>query len=328
MVDDVNELIAKAKKSFKFYIGAGDDPNSKLNKIPVGIDVLDRLLKGGLKRGGFHIFVGPYSTGKTFLGQQAIRNVQVLGGSTVYIDAERRYDPDWFALSGIDVSKLLIARPTFGEEAIDLVCFYLDKKVDFIFVDSMAALVPEAELLADSSDQFIGLQSRMFTTAFRSITPKNTNSVIVATNQLRQNIGSRFNPGILKKMPGGEAQYYFSSLIMEVTRKGWITEKGEEDSGEEKLSAKRRSVGFNISCFIEKCNYAPPFKSCEIPFSFMTGQLDNTAAVINLAVDLDIIKQTAAWYAYKDQKILGKQAVYDYFSKNTAELEELKKLIL
>lgn len=325
---DIDKLADLASKSFKCDIGIANKPEFALSLVQTGLPVLDRLLGGGYPRGRLNIITGPFGTGKTYICHNITSNFQKNGLSCIWIDAERRYNPQWAEKIGVDTNKLILNRPTFGEEAIDLVLFYLSKRVDLIVIDSIAALSPLAEYEAGMEQKFMGLQSNMLSTAFRKIIPENNNTVLICINQLRQSIGSRFNPGVLKKMPGGDAQYFYATSIMEVTRKGWITEKDGDSGGEEeKLSAKRRSVGFNINCFLEKCDFALPYKSCDLPFNFTTGKIDNTSSIVDLAVDLELIKHSGAWFYYGEEKFMGKQAMLDWFNEDIARLDKLRSSI-
>ncbi len=326
MKDEIKDLIQKASKSYKCNIKSADDPLFELKLISTGISVLDRLLGGGLPRARMHILTGPFGTGKTTLAYNIVASAQSKGGICVWLDAERRFNPEWAKKNGIELEDLVMNQPNYGEQAIDLIIFYLQQKVDIIAVDSLAALIPLAQAEASSEKDFIGLQARMFSDAFKKIVPENDNTVFLAINQQRKTIGSRFNPGILKTMPGGEAQFYHASSIVEITRKGWITEKGSEKE-EEKVSAKRRSIGFNINCFLEKCDYAVPYRDCDIPFSFITGKMDDTSAIVDIAIDLKLIKQGGAWYHFEDQKFMGKQALLDWFNEDLSRVEGLKEKI-
>ena len=326
MKDEIKDLVQKASKSYKCNIKTADDPLFELKLIPTGIDVFDRLLGGGLPRARMHILTGPFGTGKTTLAYNIVAAAQDKGGLCVWLDAERRFNPEWSHKNGVSLEDLIMNQPNYGEQAIDLIIFYMEQKVDMIVVDSLAALIPLAQSEANSEQAVMGLQARMFSDAFKKIVPKNDNTVFLAINQQRKTIGSRFNPGVLKTMPGGEAQFYHASSIIEVTRKGWITDKGDGKE-DEKISAKRRSVGFNINCFLEKCDYAVPYRDCEIPFSFITGKMDNASSIIELALDLKVIKQAGPWYNYEDQKFMGKQALLDWFNDDPTRMEALKEKI-
>jgi len=200
----------------------GSNPDAKLERIPSGIDTFDKMIGNGLVRGRIHLFTGGFASGKTYISQKVIESAQKSGGVCVYIDAEKRFDPTWFSLTGVDIDKLIISRPTHGEQALDLSVFYLKENVDVLVIDSLAALVPMQEDADSMEQQSIGLQPRMLNKAFRKIIPANNKTVLIAINQQRQEIGTVFHRGIQKKMPGGEGQYYYASLIVDIRRGDWI----------------------------------------------------------------------------------------------------------
>jgi hypothetical protein len=148
---------------------------------------------------------------------------------------------------------------------------------------------------------------------------------------MRMDIGNPYNTGVQEKLPGGMGQTYTASLILQTRRRGWLLEKngkmieGKPDGKDSKNVSK---VGFIIEAFIQKCNYAPPFTSCHIPFNFYKGTLDNIASIIDLAVDCGIIKQKGPWYVYGDKKIMGRLAVCDYFESEPEEFEKVKEEVL
>jgi len=288
---ELDKLIENAEKSTKCDVFRGSDEKGKTSVIPTGIDALDLILKGGLRKGRIHIFSGEFSTGKTLIAQKLIATTQKNGGTCVFIDAERRYDPEWFKLTGVDIDELVVARPLTGEQAIDMIIYWSKNDVAVIVIDSFAALLPMAEYEADTEQQFMGLQARLLSKAFRKIVPVCKNTVIVGTNQLRYEIGGFSKPGIRKKLSGGISQYYFASLIMSVRRREWKT----DDKG--------LRIGFMMECFLDKCNFGPPFTSCEIPFNFYTGQLDLVSTLVSLALDENIVIKEGSWYSYQDLKV-------------------------
>lgn len=326
--DDIDRVLATVKKSVKGFVGRGDNPEACLKRVPFDIPVLDKILGGGLVRGRIHLFTGQYSTCKTYLTQKAISQVQKIGGRAAFIDAERRYDPEWFALTGVNIKDLILIRPNFGEEAIDAAITLVKEKIDIVVIDSFAGLLPIDEADEGMEQKFIGLQARMMNKAFKKLVPINNDTVIIATNQMRENIGNSYHPGINQSMPGGKGQFYFSSLILETRRRGWLTKNIKTGKTEEGGSKDSQKTGFIVECFMTKCNFAPPLQSCQIPFNFIEGTLDNVASVVELAIETGVIKQTGAWYAYKDQKLMGRQSVCDYFEENKDEFEEVKKEVL
>ena len=311
---DIKDLLEKANSSFDCFTGFGNSPNARLERIPTGIDTFDRAIGGGMVRGRFHLFSGGFASGKTYISQKVIQSAQKDGGICVYIDAEKRYDPAWFALVGCDIDNLIVSRPNYGEQALDMVLFYLKQKVDVIVIDSLAALVPMKEDEDSMEQQSIGLQSRMLNKAFRKITPVNDRTVLIGINQQRQDIGTIYTRGIQKKMPGGEGQYYYASLIVDVRRGEWIKKD-------------KQKIGHEINCVVTKCNFHPPFNQCLIPLRYDTGQIDNVTMIVNLALDFGIIKKRGAWYSIEGEEKpkQGIEEVAQFYNDNPEKFEELRK---
>jgi recombination protein RecA len=311
---DVKELLDKANKSFPCFTGLGSNPDAKLERIPSGIDTFDKMIGNGLVRGRIHLFTGGFASGKTYISQKVIESAQKSGGVCVYIDAEKRFDPTWFSLTGVDIDKLIISRPTHGEQALDLSVFYLKENVDVLVIDSLAALVPMQEDADSMEQQSIGLQPRMLNKAFRKIIPANNKTVLIAINQQRQEIGTVFHRGIQKKMPGGEGQYYYASLIVDIRRGDWI-------------KSDNHKIGHDIHCVVTKCNFFPPFGESVIPLRYDTGQIDNVSMIINLALDFDIISKKGPWYYIKGEEKpkQGLEEIIQYYRDNTEKFDELRK---
>jgi len=327
--EDIETALDEAKKSMKGIALKGDDPSLQLIKESFDIPVLDNMLKGGLKRKGITILTGAFSTCKSFLAQKAIAAIQKKGGSAVYIDTEGRYDPEWFTLTGVDIAKLDVIQPEYGEEAVDIAISYLKAGIDMLVFDSFAGLVPIEEYEAGMEQKFMGLQARMLNKAIKKMNPLNKNSVILAINQTRVDIGNPYGGGMQEKLVGGIGQYFHASLILQTRRKGWLLEtKDGKIVEDEKASKKAKKVGFVISCVVQKSNYCPPHVSCDIPFNFYSGQLDNLASIVDLAVDSGKILRAGAWYKYKKEKFMGMQNVCKYFQENTEEFEALQIEVL
>jgi len=313
---DVNELLELANKSFPCFTGVGSSPDAKLERIASGINVFDKIVGGGLVRGRLHLFTGGFASGKTYISQKIIENAQKEGGICVYIDAEKRYDPEWFQLTGVEVDKLIISRPTYGEQALDLAIFYLKQNIDVLVIDSLAALVPMQEDADSMEQQSIGLQPRMFNKAFRKIIPANNKTVLIAINQQRQEIGTTYHRGIQKRMPGGEGQYYYASSIIDVRRGEWIKQD-------------KFKVGHEIDCVVSKCNFHPPFGQCVIPLRYDTGQIDNVTMIINLALDHNIIKKKGPWYYLdgEEKPRQGLEEVSQYYRDNEEKFRVIRDLV-
>lgn len=317
-LSDLDKLIKEAEKSFGCYTGLGSDPNAIVKKVPTGIEFFDNIVAGGLRRGAIHLFSGGFASGKTFMSQKAIAELQKINDKAicVYIDAEHRYDPEWFKLTGVQLDKLIVQRPNYGEQAMDLVIFWCKNNADIIVVDSLAALVPLAEEEESNEKQSMGLQARMLGKAFRKITPVNLNSVIICINQQRQEIGNVYNRGIQHKMPGGEAQYFYASLIVDVRR------------GEYKLDDNGRKIGHQINCLVTKCNYAPPFGTCKIPLVYKTGSVDIIGAIVNVAIDEGLITKKGGWYYPKEGEVVqGLESLCVYYKEHQDEFTDLKSKV-
>lgn len=310
---EIKSLLSNANDSFKGKIFIGDDPDLKIKKISSGIKILDDILGGGVPRGRSIVISGEFSTGKTFLTQKFIETSQKDGLSCVFIDAEKAVDPEWFKMTGIDLNKLIVARPNTGEEGIDMIIHFLKENVDLIVLDSLAALVPSSEINENMEQQFIGLQSRLINKGFRKILAENNNTVFIAINQLRESIGK---PGIFKSMPGGKGQYFFSSIILEVSRKEWI--KNKED----------QKVGFIIRCLTSKNKLASPFQTVDIPFNFITGQVDYAFILFEVALEMNLITKQRNTYMYGEVKLgVGKDNSICTIQQDDKLMSELRKKV-
>jgi recombination protein RecA len=237
----------------------------------------------------------------------------------------------------VDISKLIVIRPLTGEEAFEATEILIKEKADVVVIDSFASLLPNQEAEEEEISPTIGLQARLLSQGLRRLVPINDNTVVVATNQMRQDIGTGYHRGIQERMSGGVAQYFYASLIVKVSRRGDITipiggdstvvEVGE-DGSEDTNRKNRRKVGFMLECLVTKCNYAPPFQSCQVPFNFYTGQLDNVASMVDLAISLNVIERKGAWYQYKGEKFQGRQGVIDWVKEDPTRIEEIKSVVL
>lgn len=316
---DLDKLVKEAEKSFGCYTGFGSDPRSIVQKVPTGIEFFDAIVAGGFKKGAIHVFSGGFASGKTLIAQKAIAEIQKrnLNSICVYIDAEHRFDPEWFKLTGVNLETMIVQRPLYGEQAMDLTIFWCKKRADVVVIDSLAALVPMAEDADSLEKQNIGSLARLISRSLRKIVLNNEDTVVICINQLRQDIGTTYNRGILHKMPGGEAQYFYASLIVDVRRGEYILDK---DS---------KKIGHQINCLVTKCNYAPPFGSCKIPLIYKTGEIDIIGAIVNVAIDENLIPKKGGWYYLTEgaKPVQGVEAVCEYFKANTGEFDILKQKI-
>jgi recombination protein RecA len=293
----------------KGIIKYGSDPSLEVKFVKFGIPQLDDLLGFGLPRGRAVLFVGDYSSGKTFLAQQAMARVQAEGGTAAYVDAERSYDEKWFRASGVDTDKLLVSVPEYGEKAVDVCVALIEAKVDIVVLDSIAALIPFIEVEEDSSaeQQLVGTQPRLVASAFRRFTVANTDSIFIGINQIAKGIG-QYAP---ETLPGGKKQQFASHIILRLNREQWITE-----------GSKKKRVGFDIHMVAIKNKMSRPFGECTIPFYF-NGEFDDIITNIDFALSRNIIKQAGPYYKFGDIKSLGKAALKTHFKDHPEDYQRL-----
>lgn len=278
----------------------GDDPRLIPTRMPIGIVPVDDILGGGLPHGTCTLIVGQESTGKTIICQYAIAAQQRTDKPQVlYLDAERTYDPDWWKLSGVDPSKLIIARPTTAEELIDLAAEALatQPELGMIVCDSLAALPPTKMVSESAERNDIGSLARLVNLLYIKIVPVLERRIFIGTNQLRENIG-----GYGDRYPGGLSQRYYSHVILKTRREGWITEGKER-------------VGFNLEVSTVKNKTTAPQQTATIPFMFR-GQVDMLSVAIEDAISRGTITQQLPYYTVRGKKLLGKANVRKYLSEN------------
>lgn len=298
---DLDELVEKG------VIRKGSDERFIIRRIPFGIPVLDETISGGIPRSRITILTGDYSCGKTFLIQLLVKNALEEELQVVYIDAERTYDPIWWEQIGINLDKLLIAQPTTGDEAVNLIDSLAVEGIDVIAVDSLAALVPMEILERKAEEKLIGAQARLINNLMQKMLALNPSSALVCTNQLRSTLG----PGPIDTMPGGKGQMFFTSLILRVHREGWL-----EDG-------KGNRIGFNMRVVVRKSKVGTPWKECTLPFHFR-GEIDLLSLLVERALEASIIKQTGPWYSILGgEKQLGRNTIIDDLQRD----EELKKRV-
>lgn len=316
----INDLLAK----YGQYDGrAGSDPKNKVLWIPTGITALDKVLGGGIPRNRISIFLGDFAAGKTFICQKAIAALQSQGGMAAFIDAELKMDQDWFATTGIDTDKLLVFQNSIGEEVLDL-AMRLVGDVDLLIIDSLAALVPTAEATTGMDQDLVAAQARMINKFFRKVLPKlnrvtGSKCAVVFINQVRSGIGG-FIP--IESYPGGRAQKFFSSIILRVTRAGWVTVPAKFGGKDVK-----QRIGFDIVCKTEKNSLSSPFKMCSLPFSF-DGSIDEVRALGRVGVDLGLIRQEGPIYLYGDIRERGRGAWLKVFRTKPDLQEKMRREIL
>ena len=294
------------------------DSNASMNieTIPTGALSLDIALGiGGLPKGRVVEIYGPESSGKTTVALHMIAEVQKRGGIAGFIDAEHALDPVYAKAIGVDIDNLYISQPDFGEQALEITeTFVRSGAVDIIIVDSVAALVPKAEIDGDMGDSHVGLQARLMSQALRKLTAiiSKTNCIVVFINQLREKVGVMFgNP---ETTTGGRALKFYSSVRMDVRRIETLKQSGD-------------MVGNRARVKVVKNKVAPPFKEAE--FDIMFGQgISREGDVLDLAAELGVIVKSGAWYAYKDDKIgQGRENAKMTLKNHPEMLEEVENAV-
>lgn len=291
-------------------------PERNISVIPTGSIALDLALGvGGLPRGRIIEIFGPESSGKTTLVQHIIAEAQNLGGTAALIDAEHAFDPVYASKTGVDVDNLFVSQPDTGEQALEIAeTLIRSNAVDVIAIDSVAALVPRAEIEGDIGDNYIALQARLMSQALRRITGaiSKSNCIVIFTNQLRTKVGVMFgNPEVTS---GGRALKFYASVRLEIRKVQSITE-GEDAKG---IKARVKVV---------KNKVAPPFRSAEFDIMFNEG-ISKTGGLLDVAVDLGIVKKSGSWYEFNGQKLgQGREAVKENLSNDKKTFGEIDKKI-
>ena len=294
------------------------DPASKMNveTIPTGSISLDIALGlGGIPKGRVIEIYGPESSGKTTVTLHMIAEVQKRGGICGFIDAEHALDPAYAKAIGVDVDNLYISQPDNGEQALEITeTMVRSGAIDLVVVDSVAALVPKAELEGDMGDAHVGLQARLMSQALRKLTGAigKTNCTVVFINQLREKVGVFYgNPQVTT---GGNALKFYSSVRMEIKKVDTIKVNGEV-------------VGNRTRAKIVKNKVAPPFKEAEFDIMFGEG-ISFVGDLLDLATEVDVINKAGAWYAYKGNKIgQGRENAKIYLQDNPEVLKEVEEAV-
>jgi recombination protein RecA len=283
----------------------GDATQMRVETIPSGALTLDIALGGGLPKGRVIEIYGPESSGKTTLALHAIAEVQKAGGVAAFVDAEHALDPTYSGILGVDIDNLLVAQPDTGESALEIVDQLVrSAAVDLVVIDSVAALVPRAEIEGEMGDNQVGLQARLMSKALRKIAGNigKTGSTVIFLNQLRQKIGVTYgNPEVTT---GGTALKFYASVRLDI-RRAQTLKKGSE--GEYGIRAKVK---------VAKNKVAPPFRIAEFDIIFGKG-ISRLGCVLDIAEQTDIIIRKGAWYSYNGENIAqGRDNVVIHLEEN------------
>ncbi len=294
----------------------GDKVQEKIATIPTGSIALDLALGiGGLPRGRIIEIYGPESSGKTTLCQHIIAETQRLGGTAALIDAEHAFDPIYAEKTGVNIKDLLVSQPDTGEQALEIADTLIrSNAVDLIVVDSVAALVPKAEIEGDIGDSFMALQARLMSQALRRLSGavSRSNCTLVFTNQLRTKLGVMFgNP---ETTPGGRALRFYASVRLEIR-------KIEDIKGE------GQTTGIRCRVTVRKNKVAPPFRVAEFDIMFAQG-ISKEGSLLDVGSEFGLIKKSGSWYEYNGEKLgQGKESARAYLRENKKLADELEKKI-
>ncbi|MCR5706169.1 MAG: recombinase RecA [Acholeplasmatales bacterium] len=321
-MNEREEALNKALKDIEKQYGngsimrLGDKPIQKIDVLPTGSLALDNALGvGGYPRGRVIEIYGPESSGKTTFALHAIANAQKEGGFAAFIDAEHALDPLYAKNLGVDVENLILSQPDSGEQALDIAeALIKSGSIDVIVIDSVAALVPEAELNGDMGQSMVGTQARLMSQAMRKLSGAiaKANCIAIFINQIREKVGIMFgNP---ETTTGGRALKFFSSVRLEI-RRGEAIKDGTT------------IVGNMTNIKIVKNKVAPPFKSCSVEIIYGKG-ISHTGELVDTAVELDILNKSGAWYSYNGEKIgQGREKTKDYLEQNPDVASEIEAKI-
>jgi recombination protein RecA len=317
------DALDAALKQIEKNFGAGsimklaDGASVAVQGVPTGALSLDLALGGqGMPRGRICELFGPEGSGKTTLALHVIANAQKAGGVGAFIDAEHAMDPTWARRLGVNLEQLLISQPSTGEEALEI-CELLIRSnaVDVIVVDSVAALIPRAEIEGEMGDQHVGLQARLMSQAMRKLTGaiSRSRTSVIFINQIRMKIGVMFgNP---ETTPGGRALKFYSSVRIDIRRISTIKE-GD------------RAVGNHVRARVVKNKVAPPFRNAEFDIMFDKG-ISAEGDLIDLAVQHEIVSKQGAWFSYGETRLgQGRENAKTFLADNSDVADEIRQAVL
>lgn len=322
VIDNRNEKLKQVMADIEKQYGKGaimnlgDDTKREIEVISSGLLSLDIALGVfGFPKGRIVEIYGPESSGKTTLALHAISSVQKNGGKAAFIDAEHALDPDYAKKLGVDLNELLLSQPDNGEQALEI-CEALvrSEAIGIIVIDSVAALVPKAEIDGEMGDSHIGLQARLMSQALRKLSGivNKTNTIVIFINQLREKVGVMFgNPEVT---PGGKALKYYASIRIDI-RKSEAIKNGTD------------IIGNKVNIKVVKNKVAPPFKVTTVDVMYGEG-VSKVGEIVDIASDLNIIDKSGAWYSYNGDKIgQGKENVKALLKENNVLREEIEEKV-
>ncbi|MEJ8785629.1 recombinase RecA [Peptoniphilus sp. EMRHCC_23] len=314
----LDDAIAKIEKEYGkgAIMRLGENANLNIESIPTGSLSLDIALGiGGIPRGRIIEIYGPESSGKTTLALHMIAEAQKLGGTAAFIDAEHALDPQYSKNLGVDTENLIISQPDTGEQALEITeSLVRSNAVDLIVVDSVAALVPKAEIEGEMGDSHMGLQARLMSQGLRKLTGaiSKSKASVIFINQLREKIGVMFgNP---ETTTGGRALKFFTTVRMDIRRIDSL-KKGDD------------IIGNRVRVKVVKNKVAPPFKKAEFDIMYGTG-ISKVGSVLDAAVEAGIVEKSGSWFSYGDAKLgQGRENSKAYLSENSDLLAEIDEKV-
>jgi len=315
---NLKQVLADIEKQFGkgSVMRLGDNEHREIDVISSGSVALDVALGiGGYPKGRIIEIYGPESSGKTTFALHAIAEAQKAGGKAAFIDAENSLDPQYAARLGVDINELLLSQPDNGEQALEIAeALVRSGAISVIVIDSVAALVPQAEIEGEMGDSHVGLQARLMSQALRKLAGiiNKTNTVAIFINQLREKVGVMFgNPEVT---PGGRALKFYSSIRLDIRRS-------------EQIKLGTDIIGNKTNVKVVKNKMAPPFKTCQVDIMYGTG-ISREGEIIDLGSEAGILEKSGAWYAYNGEKIgQGKENVKEYLKANPKISDEIYKKV-
>lgn len=293
----------------------GEHASQKVEVISSGSITLDTALGiGGYPKGRIVEIYGPESSGKTTFALHAIAEAQKNGGKAAFIDAEHALDPVYASKLGVDINDLLLSQPDNGEQALEITeALVRSGAISIIVIDSVAALVPQAEIEGEMGDSHVGLQARLMSQALRKLSGiiNKTNTVVIFINQLREKVGVMFgNPEVT---PGGRALKFYSSVRLEIRRRA--------------NKIRTDIIGNKANIKVVKNKMAPPFKTCSVDIMYGTG-ISKYGELVDLGAQANVLEKSGAWYAYNGEKIgQGKENAKEWLKNNPEETKKIVKSV-
>ncbi|WP_178197551.1 recombinase RecA [Ligilactobacillus sp. Marseille-Q7487] len=318
MADERQAALEQALKKIEKNFGKGsimrmgEKADTQISTVPSGSLALDEALGvGGYPRGRIVEIYGPESSGKTTVALHAVAEVQRNGGTAAYIDAENALDPAYATALGVNIDELLLSQPDTGEQGLEIADALVSSgAIDIVVVDSVAALVPRAEIEGEMGDTHVGLQARLMSQALRKLsgTINKTKTIAIFINQIREKVGVMFgNP---ETTPGGRALKFYSTIRMEVRRAEQIKDGSDV-------------IGNHVRIKVVKNKVAPPFRQAEVDIMYGEG-ISKTGELIDMAVEKDIVNKSGSWYSYGEERIgQGRENAKKYLVDNPEVMQEI-----